>query len=325
MQTSSLHQAVAAFAQATAGLSDADLERDYTWRYHDEGLRFALIGAYHELRDLAATLAAERAADGPPVTTAPRVLAQYHAAYRDLQAALIGVGHDDAQRAPAEGEWPIWLTLAHMIMTEQNFFPRIAHAVERARAGQPPAAMTDAERQDYLARDAATDSTRLLWFIYGDVVASWEQAQETPPPAAMSGRFDELLAYYDAVHDRVVHELAPLSDADLAAPSLWGEDDEVLVRYRLHRFDAHLRQHTIQVDKTLVALGLAPTESKRLLRLIYAALAEAEGAAIGALGIASNAQAAVAAAIAARAEEVAGLVGSYHVQYCAVCFVRSVN
>jgi hypothetical protein len=309
MTTSTLYQAVVAFAEAIAGLSDADLERDYAWRYHDEGLRFALIGTYHELRDLASTLAAERAASGTPATTAQRVLAQYHAAYRDLQAALIGVGHDDAQRAPAAGEWPIWLTLVHLIMTEQNFFPRIAHAVERARAGQPPAEMTEREREDYLAHDPATNSGRLLRFIYGDAVASWEQAQETPPPAAMSGRFDELLAYYDAVHDRVVRELAPLSDTDLHAPSLWWEDEEVLARYRLHRFDAHLRQHTIQVDKTLAALGLAPNESKRLLRLIYAALAEAEGAMIGAPGVAADAQAATAAAIAARAGEVVGLAG----------------
>ena len=36
------------------------------------------------------------------------------------------------------------------------------------------------------------------------------------------------------------------------------------------------------IDKTLAALGQAPTESKRLLRQVSATLAEAEGMAIGA-------------------------------------------
>ncbi len=36
------------------------------------------------------------------------------------------------------------------------------------------------------------------------------------------------------------------------------------------------------MDKTLVGIGQAPTEAKRLIRKIYAALAEAEGMLIGA-------------------------------------------
>src|SRR5512138_3856720 len=125
MPTPALAAAVAAFAQATAGIADADLERDYAWRYHDEeGLRFALIGAYHELRDLAATTATERAAHGPAITLAQRVLAQYHAAYRDLQAILLGVSDADASREPAPGEWPLWVVVWHIMGAEQSFFPR---------------------------------------------------------------------------------------------------------------------------------------------------------------------------------------------------------
>ncbi len=43
-----------------------------------------------------------------------------------------------------------------------------------------------------------------------------------------------------------------------------------------------MRQHTVQIDKTLAALGHGPTEARRLLRMIYGALAGAEGALIGA-------------------------------------------
>ncbi len=47
-------------------------------------------------------------------------------------------------------------------------------------------------------------------------------------------------------------------------------------------FESHLRQHTIQADKALVALGLASGEVRRLVRLVYAGLAEVLGLLIGA-------------------------------------------
>jgi hypothetical protein len=47
------------------------------------------------------------------------------------------------------------------------------------------------------------------------------------------------------------------------------------IRFRLHRFEEHLRQHTIQLDKTLAAIR-PPTEAHRLVRNIYNALADVE-------------------------------------------------
>ena len=48
------------------------------------------------------------------------------------------------------------------------------------------------------------------------------------------------------------------------------------LRFRLHRFEEHLRQHTIQLDKTLLGIGRPPTEAHRLVRNIYNALADVE-------------------------------------------------
>jgi hypothetical protein len=42
-----------------------------------------------------------------------------------------------------------------------------------------------------------------------------------------------------------------------------------------------MRQHTIQIEKTLHAIGHVRSENQRLLRLIFAALAQVEGALIG--------------------------------------------
>ena len=45
----------------------------------------------------------------------------------------------------------------------------------------------------------------------------------------------------------------------------------------MHRFEEHLRQHTIQLDKTLAVIR-PPTEAHRLVRNIYNALADVESA-----------------------------------------------
>lgn len=104
---------------------------------------------------------------------------------------------------------------------------------------------------------------------------------------AVSERFDEtgslaeVLSRYDALHRRVIFDFADLSDADLAAPNVWWEGYEVPVRFRLHRFDAHLREHTIQVDKTLAGIGHPTTEPERLARLLHRALGQVEGGILG--------------------------------------------
>ncbi|SRR6266508_1933261 len=309
MQQTALAQAVFAFAQATHGLGDADLERDYTWRYHDEGLRFALIGTYHELRDLAATTAAERAAYGHPITIAQRVLAQYHLAYRDLQAILLGVDGTLAGWAPAPGEWPIWIALWHMIEVEQNFFPRCRYAVDQMHAGAELQVMSDEEKWALLAEEPDTDPARLRKIIYGDTVRTAADEAAAPEPTALQGSFADLLAYYDTLHSSIIRDLATLSDAETLAPSRWWEDQPIPVRYRLHRFDAHLRQHTIQVEKTLAMLGQVPAEAKRLLRLVYAALAAAEGTALGGPFSDSPGWHTLADTIQARTKQIGGILG----------------
>jgi len=75
----------------------------------------------------------------------------------------------------------------------------------------------------------------------------------------------------------------------------------------LHRYEAHFVQHTVQIDKTLVAIGIAPTESKRLLRKIFAALAEAEGTMIGTEKIDDAAVLFIASSISERTKEIQGL------------------
>lgn len=281
----SLSQAVVKFGSVTQDLSDAELEREWTWRAYNEGVRFAFFRTYEELRQLTATVATERMMDGPPMTTAQRALAQYHVAYRDLQAVLLGVGDDLMDCPPAEGEWPLRIILGHIQAAERQFFCRIWYAVDRQRAGNDrPTQMPDDEVEPF--------------------VGSWDDFERTMDDELLAG----ILVHYDALHERVLHELADIGEDELSAPSLWWEGYEVSVQFRLHRLDSHLRQHTVQIEKTLETLGRRPSEAKRLLRLIYGVLAEAEGVRVGAWNIGQDYRGKAAATIAARADEIAKVI-----------------
>ena len=282
MRETSMAQVVEAFAQVTQGASAGDLERPWVWgAYDEEGVRFAFFRTYEELRELAVRLLTARVAAGSPPTAGQRILALYHLAQRDLQAALLGVSPALATQPPAPGEWSVQQAVAHMTQATIGFYAVVRHTLNSRRAGteQPPE-MTD---ETWEAAVGASDAALL---------------------AQMGAEFTELLAFATQWHDRVLTEFADVTEEELAWPSRYWEGYDLPLRFRLHRFDAHLRQHTIQVDKTLAALGHAPTEARRLLRLIYAALAEVEGALIGAAGVGDELLRHAAASIAARSEEI---------------------
>lgn len=283
MNESTLYQAVKQLAGVTHALQDESLDLEWTWRDHDEGLRFALLGTYHELRDLSVTLAAGRLAEGIPVTAAQHVLGQYHTAFRDLEAILLGAGDGDLDRIPAEDEWPLRQILAHMIAADRGFFALVYYAVDQHQSGIQP------------SRPSAED----LKFLYGPG-EDFNQVTDRGDLAAIQ-------KYHQALHKRILHEMAELSHEELWAPSRFWEPEPLPVRYRLHRFDAHLRQHTIQAEKTLAAIGHIPSEALRLLRLVYNALAEVEGSLIGAWDFGYAQQRKLAAMIVDRTEDVAAI------------------
>ena len=244
----SVTQAVEDLVRATVRLTDEDMGREWKWgAYDEEGLRFALLMTHHELRDLAVRIAA-RTLTQP--TQAQRILAQCHQTYRDLTGVLAGVRTEDLDRAPAEGEWPPRETLKHILGAEHGFLAVNRFALVHHRAGkhdEPPEEEWPVFRKDYAAPKDALDST-----------------------------IETIRNAFFTIHRRVLTELDDVTDAELEQPA-WFWDGAMPVRFRLHRFEEHLRQHTIQLDKTLAVIG-PPTEAHRLLRNIYNALADVESA-----------------------------------------------
>jgi uncharacterized damage-inducible protein DinB len=249
---STVTQAVETLVRATISLSDADMGREWKWGvYDEEGLRFALLMTHHELRDLAARLAARR--DAEP-TQAKRILAQYHQAYRDMTAVLAAVTDADIDRAPAEGEWPVRDVCEHMLGAEYGFLRVCRVALGRHRAGKD----TEPSEDEWKAASAPFMEAR----------------DAAMKPLAGAG-IKEIRDAFATIHIRNLRDLGDITDAELEKQA-WFWDGPMPIRFRLHRFEEHLRQHTIQLDKTVVGIGRAPTEAHRLVRNIYNALADVE-------------------------------------------------
>lgn len=246
------------FASAYHHLTDAQLDCAWQWGDYDEGIRFAFFRVYETLRLLAARLSSQRAND--PLSTAQVILGGYHAAYRDLQAVCLGVDDALAGVRPDPNSWSLRIVLAHIIDAEIGFWFTNSFALQQVRQGNPSP-----------ARPAEED-----WQVLAGGEAFFQIAEEGP--------FSMLAAYHAGLHARILDTFAAVTTQELSAAIQFWESERHPLSYRLERFDSHLRQHTIQAEKTLASLGHAPNEARRLLRLIFQALAVVESAQIGAPG-----------------------------------------
>ena len=132
MFNTELTRAINGFTQLMLPVSEKGLKREWVWKDHDEeGIRFAFFVTPQELRELAVTLSTLRT----KWTSTQHILGQYHAAYMDLQAALLGLPLEASDRAPAEGEWSVRRTYAHMLGADINFTITVRYALEKHRAG----------------------------------------------------------------------------------------------------------------------------------------------------------------------------------------------
>src|SRR5215211_7819366 len=255
MFDTTLAHAVDNFADLMLLLSEKDLEHEWIWKDHDEeGIRFACFVTLQELRHLAVALSTLR----PKPTPAQHILTQYHAAFMDLQAALLGLSSENAEKTPAEGEWSVRQVYSHILSTDIGFTSVVRYALEGHRAGSwKPERMSD------------EDEIRIIGMS--------EEEYKT----LMGGPLDGMLAYHREFHPAIIEEFSNITEKELKLPSTFWEETRFAIQHRLHRYEAHFAQHTVQIDKTLVAIGQAPSESKRLIRKIYAALAESEGMMIG--------------------------------------------
>jgi len=291
MSLTTLKKVVEEFIRVTYRLSEPDLEINWVWETYDvEGLRYAFFRTYEELCQLSVTLATERASHQITTTTAQRILAQYHTAYRDLQAVLLNVDNE-ADYSPSKSVWPLREVMAHIIFAEYQSFTAIWRALV------PPA--KDVSLQPELPLKIGP----LIDYSLGS------DLDDSKPPDffLIYGQSAGILAYYDQLHTLMLQKLANIDNDQLNSFLPYWKEYEAPIEFHLHRFDSHLRQHIIQIEKTLYAIGHPMNETKQILRLIYRALAEVENNLIGAGAIGGSHCHKLAERISARATEVAEL------------------
>lgn len=218
-------------------LDEAVLARPWSWREKKMDVRYAL---YRTLEDAQGSVLRATAAPQPE---SRRILALAQRAFGDLRGLLTGLPIDLLDKAPRPSEWPIRDTLRHVLVTERRYAIQTRYAIERADA--EPVRIADARLP-------------------------------TPDQMDVSGDVDAILVRVAEARAETNRRLGDIPLAAMTRPTIWVHYD-IDVRFRLHRFAAHVVEHTIQCEKTLDALGWRQTEGRRIVRRIWSHVGELEG------------------------------------------------
>ena len=249
--------AIESFDRRLRAIDDNELDLFWAWEsYDEEGVRFGILRTTEQVADAAIEIGARRAEVGASRSRAERILGRYLVSWRELWS-VADRADTVVDTVPEEGEWSLRAILDHLIEADFGFLVTIRNGLEQVRAG--------AVAPRYPGSDEA-------WLALADV-------QEGSWRAAMEGSLDDIREFHRASRDRIVDRLAGMTDAELEQMSpFW--DGERSNRFRLGRFESHLRQHTIQAEKAVQATMGAPREVERLLRLLARATGDVEAAAI---------------------------------------------
>jgi len=264
-------------------MSDASLTRPWTWKGGSMvELRYGFyrIGEAFERAGIDAE--ASLRATGKPRGRTADLIAPATATRWNLQGLLIGLDDSTWDANPGGGEWTIRQTMGHTISGQRFYGVATAWWQE----------------QGYRADDPELPPSTPEPVFEG---LPGEEIDAQGSPAEVRDRLD-------AVLDRAAERLAGLPADRLGLGTRWS-GFAVDIGFRIGRWSSHIREHTVQVEKTLVMLDQHPTEVDRLVRLALAGWGRAEAAVYGAedAGPAVAILAEAAAAARSTAAELAGL------------------
>jgi hypothetical protein len=220
-----------------AALDEGALSRPWSWRDGRMDVRYALYRTLEDAQEAHVRIAAGQHPESR------RILALAQRAFGDLRGLLSGLPTDLLDTPPREGEWPIRETLRHMLSVERRYAAQTRYALDRAES----------------------DPVR----IPDDRLPTAAQVDVTGPVGAILDRIGEVRAETN-------RSLGDVGPAAMTRPTVWVHY-QIDVRFRLHRFAAHVTEHTVQCEKTLIALGWGQTEGRRIVRHVAAAIGEIEG------------------------------------------------
>jgi hypothetical protein len=237
-------------------IDDDSLENPWRWRPddpRDADVRYAFYRAYEMLQDAAVTIGRGRAmaGDDQPGPAVP-VIAAASAARWDLHGLIHGLREEQLDAEPGGNEWTVRRTLGHIIGGQRMYGWSTGWWLERCRAGGSVPDRIPEEEWPLLPR---------------------EEDEAAGSSLAILARLDGLL-------DADAARFAGLDEGELSCPARWA-GLPVDVAFRLGRWDSHIREHTIQVEKTMVMTGTHPTEAGRIVRLVAASWGRLEAMVYG--------------------------------------------
>lgn len=262
----------AALADLSA-VDDGAMEKPWPWRDVDTDVRYGFYRQYEALEDVRSRIAPTLADALRSQAPARPLIASATAARWDLHGLLAGMSGADIDADPGNGEWSVRRTLGHIVGGQRAY---------------------GWYTMWWVARNAPADDfpPRVPDDVAAQAVLPDEEVEALGSLAEISARLDDILDLSASLY-------APLDEQQLDARARWS-GIAVDARFRVNRWSSHLREHTVQIEKTLVMIDRQPTEAERLTRLVAAAWGRLEGD----LLMLSSDQAGVAQAL-GRAQDVA--------------------
>lgn len=243
--------AVEAAGRRLLAVPDDRLEAVWPWRGHasEVDVRYGLYRSFELLEAARASAVEALASAGTSPGPAARLGSAATVARWSLHGLLLPLDDADLDRDPGNREWTIRQTLGHMLQSQQ-FYARFT-AWWLTQAPTPAA----------IPADALSD----------EVPSEIEES---------AGSMSEIRVRLDRLLDLAMERLGGLDAVQVAVPARWS-GGEVTVGFRLGRWASHIREHTIQIEKTLVMLDRPTTEVERLIRLILEAYGRLEETVFG--------------------------------------------
>ena len=222
---------------SVAALDEDALGRPWSFRGQMMDVRYALYRTIEDAQEVHVRLV------GRSLPESRRILLVRAAGVRRPARPPRRPARRPHRPSAARGEWPVREVLRHMWVVERRYALQTLYALERADSD--PVRIADHRLPTAAQMDATGASTR-------SSRGSGEARAES---------------------NRRPGDVAP---ALMTRPTIWARYD-VDVRFRLHRFAAHVIEHTIQCEKALAALGWQPTEGRHIARQFAALVGEIEG------------------------------------------------
>ncbi len=250
-----------AAAHDLLAIPEAALAGPWAWKGGggEEEVRYGAYRAAEALEQAEIEARALTSEADPGERQAARIIGPATAARWDLHGLLVPLDEALLDADPGGGEWSVRLAIGHTIAGQRGYVWGTAWWLEQAYDRTNP--------------DIPRKIDESLWETLPD---------EATTEAA--GSVDDLRLRLDEILDLSAERMAGLPDDRLALGSAWSRF-HVSIGFRLGRWASHIREHSIQVEKTLAFLGHVPSEPARLTRHVLASYGRAEAVVFGRQGV----------------------------------------